>query len=176
MKLSSHYYFSISLSFSLSLSDQFIPNYYKYYRDTADESTPIIIRDFLTRLNDLVKSHPGGFVAEGASPGAVDYLIWPWLERLGALKLLSPRELVYLTLGAHARGLRYLSCVCVCVCVCVYPSVCLFQVQLLQRTFTPAINDSRGFLVGFSWILIRGFSKKPSLQKLWREKANMQIS
>ena len=65
---------------------------------------------------------------------------------------------------------------CVCVCVCVYPSVCLFQVQLLQRTFTPAINDSRGFLVGFSWILIRGFSKKPSLQKLWREKANMQIS
>ena len=49
---------------------------------------------------------------------------------------------------------------CVCVCVCVYPSVCLFQVQLLQRTFTPAIDDSRGFLVGFSWILIRGFSKK----------------
>ena len=24
----------------------------------------------------------------------------------------------YLTLGAHARGLRYLSCVCVCVSVC----------------------------------------------------------
>ena len=61
-------------------------------------------------------------------------------------------------------------------CVCVYPCVCLFQVQLLQRTFTPAINDSRGFLAGFSWILIRGFSKKPSLQKLWREKANMQMS
>ena len=35
-----------------------------------------------------------------------------------------------------------------CVCVCVY-----------QRTFTPATNDSRGFLIGFSWILIRGFSK-----------------
>ena len=32
---------------------------------------------------------------------------------------------ISLTLGAHARGLRYLSCVCVCVCVCVsvYPSV-----------------------------------------------------
>ena len=28
---------------------------------------------------------------------------------------------VLLTLGAHARGLRYLSCVCVCVSV--YPSV-----------------------------------------------------
>ena len=40
----------------------------------------------------------------------------------------TPRVLHFsalLTLGAHARGLRYLSCVCVCVCVCVsvYPSV-----------------------------------------------------
>jgi glutathione S-transferase len=68
---------------------KFIPNYYKYYRDTADESTAKIIRDFLKRLNDLVKSRPGGFVAEGTSPGAVDYLIWPWVERLAALKLLS---------------------------------------------------------------------------------------
>ena len=77
---------------------------------------------------------------------------------------------------ACARVTVLVLCVCVCVCVCVYPSVCLFQVQLLQRTFTPAINDSRGFLVGFSWILIRGFSKKTSLQKLWREKANMLMS
>ena len=39
----------------------------------------------------------------------------------------TPEESVlvslFLTLGAHARGLRYLSCVCVCVCVSVYPSV-----------------------------------------------------
>ena len=51
------------------------------------------------------------------------------------------------TLGAHAQ--RGLLCVSVC-----YRSIC----------------------IGFSWISTRGFSKKPSLQKLWREKANMQIS
>ena len=38
---------------------------------------------------------------------------------------------------------------CVCVSVCLLP---------LQRSFT--------FLLGFSRILIRGFSKKPSVQKL----------
>ena len=30
--------------------------------------------------------------------------------------------------------------------------------------------------MGFSWILTRGFWKKHYVRKLWREKANMQIS
>ena len=30
--------------------------------------------------------------------------------------------------------------------------------------------------MGFSWISTCGFSKKPSLRKLWREKANIQMS
>ena len=46
-------------------------------------------------------------------------------------------------------------------CVSVCPSV---TVLIL------AANDTQGFVLGFS------FSKKPSVQKLWREKANMQMS
>ena len=72
---------------------QFIPNYYKFYRNAGDDSTVAIIRDFLRQLNDIVKSHPGGFLSEGDSPGAVDYLIWPWLERYAALKIIAPRKL-----------------------------------------------------------------------------------
>ena len=34
-----------------------------------------------------------------------------------------------------------------CVCVCV--SLCL---ELFQRPFTPATNDTHGFLLGFFWI------------------------
>ena len=49
-----------------------------------------------------------------------------------------------------------------CVSVCV--SVCLSQ---LQRSFQPAMNDICGIIIGFSWIEARGFSKKPSVQKLW---------
>ena len=48
-------------------------------------------------------------------------------------------------------------------CVCV--SVCLL----------PATNCICGIIIGFSWISTRGFSKKPSVQKLWLEKANMQM-
>jgi glutathione S-transferase len=70
---------------------KFIPNFYKYYCQTADESTAAPVKEFLKRLNDLIKLHPGGFVAEGTSPGAVDYLIWPWFERLPAIQLFSPQ-------------------------------------------------------------------------------------
>ena len=80
------------LCFVYILYTQFIPNYYKFYRRTADDATVDIINDFLQRLNDLVKSHKGGFMSAGDSPTAtaVDYLIWPWLERFKALKLISP--------------------------------------------------------------------------------------
>ena len=39
-----------------------------------------------------------------------------------------------------------------------------------------AENEVRRGLSGFSRFLTRGFSINPSVQKLWREKANMQIS
>ena len=39
--------------------------------------------------------------------------------------------------------------------LCVYLSV-----PLLQRLFKPTNNDTHGYLLGFSWILIGGFKKK----------------
>ena len=63
-----------------------------------------------------------------------------------------------------------LSCVYVCLCIRLFP------LWLLQRPLKPANNDTHGSLLGFSWILTRGFSKKPSVKKSWREKANMQMS
>ena len=73
---------------------QFTPNFYKFLRDAADEKTITVFKDFLQKLNDVVKSHSGGFMSEGNSPTAVDYLIWPWHERLGALKIIAPRTYV----------------------------------------------------------------------------------
>ena len=62
--------------------------------------------------------------------------------------------------------------VVLCVCVCVRLSV-----TTLAATSCVFIKSRYvGFFIGFSWILTRGVSKKPSLRKLWREKANMQMS
>ena len=54
----------------------------------------------------------------------------------------------------------------VCVSVC-YRSTC---------PLTFATSDTHRFLLGFSWILTYGVSEKTSVQKLWRGKANMQMS
>ena len=35
-------------------------------------------------------AHEGGFLSGKDAPGAVDYLLWPWFERLGAVKKLKP--------------------------------------------------------------------------------------
>ena len=67
------------------------------------------------------------------------------------------------------NSLHFNCLVCLYVCLSVYPSV-------LQRPLKPANNGTHGFLLGFSWINICGVSKKPSVEKLWREKANMQMS
>ena len=62
----------------------------------------------------------------------------------------------------------YCSCL---VCMCIR----LFPLWLLQRPLKPANNGTHGFLLGFSWINMCGVSKKPSVEKLWRGKANMQM-
>ena len=56
--------------------------------------------------------------------------------------------------------------------VCV--SVCL-SVPALAASASVETSNQRYPLVSLR-ILIRGFLKKPSVQKLWREKANMQMS
>ena len=58
-------------------------------------------------------------------------------------------------------------------------SVCL-SVRLSVTTLAKASLGSTlrrySIGIGFSRFLTRGFSKKPSVQKLWREKANMLMS
>ena len=56
-------------------------------------------------------------------------------------------------------------------CLSVYLSVCLSVPALAASA-----SVGTGFLLGFSWINMCGVSKKPSVQRLWREKANMQMS
>ena len=50
--------------------------------------------------------------------------------------------LTSLTLGAHARGLQYLSCLSVCLCVCVCVCVCMFSLfwHLAQSGVQTAVS------------------------------------
>ena len=59
------------------------------------------------------------------------------------------------------------------VCVCL--SVCLSVPALAALAYVCMCNQ-RYARVSRKRILTRGFLKKPSVQKLWREKANMQMS
>ena len=59
-----------------------------------------------------------------------------------------------------------------CTCVC----LSVTALAASERPLILAANDTQGFVLGFSWINMCGFSKKPSVQELWREKANMQMS
>ena len=69
----------------------------------------------------------------------------------------------------HARGLLYLSCVSVCVCVSVYPSVPALAASA-------SVETSKQRYSRVSLINMCGVSKKTSVEKLWRGKANMQMS
>ena len=53
-------------------------------------------------------------------------------------------------------------------------SVCVF-VCSRSSCFSIRFIDTHGFLLGFSWILIHGFSKKPSVQTLWRDIISMDV-
>ena len=72
-----------------------------------------------------------------------------------------------ITLGAHAQeGCRVCVCVCVCVWLCVPTPAPTSLVSTLKM----------GVILSFSRFVLRGLSINPSVQKLWREKANMQMS
>ena len=58
---------------------------------------------FLQRLEDILKAHKGGFLG-GETAGAVDYILWPWIERLGALKVLKPGKLANCCRGMPSEG------------------------------------------------------------------------
>ena len=72
--------------------------------------------------------------------------------------------------SAEGFALQCYSLSCVSVCLCVYPSV-----PALAASASVETSKQRYSRVSLR-ILIRGFSKQPSVQKLWREKAYMQMS
>lgn len=73
---------------------QFIPNFYKYFRDTSDETPLKELTDFFQRLEKVIQHHgENSFFGGVEKPGAADYLLWPWIERTQALKLLSPGKI-----------------------------------------------------------------------------------
>ena len=67
----------------------------------------------------------------------------------------------------RACAARVTLCVSVCLSVCVF--VC-------YRSSSYSVRFSLQPTASTALIEARGFSKNPSIQKLWREKANMQIS
>ena len=73
---------------------QFIPNFYKFFRDNSDESALKELVDFFQRLENSIKLQKEKlglqFIGDSTKPGAADYLIWPWIERSQALKIVSP--------------------------------------------------------------------------------------
>ena len=71
-----------------------------------------------------------------------------------------------------ARVTVVVLCVClsVCLCLCVFPALAASaSIETSKQRYTRV--SLRLFLDFDSWI-----SKKPSVQKLWREKANTQMS
>ena len=81
-----------------NISSQFIPNFYKHFLNStsSDESAQELV-SFFQRLEDAIKSHKEKlnmqFLGGIAKPGAVDYLIWPWIERTQAVKIASPGKI-----------------------------------------------------------------------------------
>ena len=62
---------------------QFVPNYYKYYRKANDENTDAAIEKFIQKMEQHISKNGGKFLM-GEKVGAVDFLVWPWIERLEA--------------------------------------------------------------------------------------------
>ena len=71
-----------------SLFSQFLPNFYKYYRNTQDEDTPKQLLKFIKAVEELIGQNGGPFIM-GKDPSAIDFLIWPWFERFTLLLELS---------------------------------------------------------------------------------------
>ena len=74
------------------LANQFIPNYYKFLRNQTDESALKELVDFFGTIEKVLKLHgDNSFLGDVHvdKPAAADYLVWPWIERSQALKLLN---------------------------------------------------------------------------------------
>ena len=69
---------------------QFIPSFYKFFRDNTNEAALKELLDFYQKLENIFKQHgENNFLGDADKPGAADYLVWPWIERSLAFKILS---------------------------------------------------------------------------------------
>ena len=65
---------------------------------------------FIKRLEEAILANSGGFLGSAEAPGAADYMVWPWLERLSALMVINPGATA---IGQERVGERALLCACV---------------------------------------------------------------
>ena len=102
---------SLPLSLShLTTDTQFTPNYYKFYRGTNTEESTATMQAFIKRLEEAISANSGGFLSSAEAPGAPDYMVWPWFERLSALFVISPGATA---VGQGRVGEGALLCACV---------------------------------------------------------------
>ena len=77
--------------------NNFTGAWYGLYRGVPDQETLDTFKGFLKELEDIIQENGNKFSQAGDNPGAVDFLIWPWFERIGALKLLNPEATSFLS-------------------------------------------------------------------------------
>ena len=81
---------------------------------------------------------------------------------------MTAKGVVWETNQHSVRMCRRVTVFVLCVCVCVYVYVCYNSSVNIVRFYSPSKLRTA--------FLTRGFSIKPSVQKLWCEKANMLMS
>ena len=74
------------------LFNQFTPNYYKNYREQTDDTHNVELAKHLVTLEERLKQN--SFFSGTDEPNAVDFLIWPWFERIEAVQTLRPGTFV----------------------------------------------------------------------------------
>ena len=62
------------------------------YRGAPDQETLNDLKRFLKELEGVLQENGNKFFQAGDAAGAVDFLIWPWFERIGGLRLMNPGE------------------------------------------------------------------------------------
>ena len=70
---------------------QFTPNFYKNYRDQESNDHNVELGKYIQTLEEKLKAGGGPFFG-GAEANAVDYLIWPWFERLETVQTIKPSK------------------------------------------------------------------------------------
>ena len=73
---------------------QFSGHFFKTTFSQTDEKSVGEMVAYVRRLEEVLKQHKNGFLGGDDAPGAVDFLLWPWFERLDAVKTLKPGMII----------------------------------------------------------------------------------